>query len=64
MTRQPKLFRTAIVDPPWAINQGGRYGAERHYDLLTIEQLKALPISELMEEAAGATRPLARSPRK
>ena len=41
-------YGAAIIDPPWDINQKGNYGAERHYDLMTLEQIRKMPISDLM----------------
>ena len=39
---QPK-FNVIIADPPWSCNQIGNYGACKHYDLMTQEQIKATP---------------------
>lgn len=41
--------RTVLADPPWDIQQRGGFGANRHYDLLTVEQIKAMPIGDLVE---------------
>lgn len=41
-----------IVDPPWNIQQKGNYGAIKHYDLMTLEQIKALPVGSLCAENA------------
>lgn len=36
-------FDVIYADCPWDIQQkGGGYGAERHYDLLSLEQLKGM----------------------
>ena len=47
-----KLYKTILSDPPLEINQKGHYGAVNHYELMTLEQLKAMPVSELAEEDA------------
>lgn len=46
MTQQQK-FRTILADPPTAIQQSGRHGASRHYDLLPMETLRLLPVADL-----------------
>lgn len=46
-------FNVVYADPPWAINQTGAYGASKHYDLMPLERIKALPVSELTAENAA-----------
>jgi N6-adenosine-specific RNA methylase IME4 len=42
-----------MADPPWDIGQkDGRYGAIKHYDVMTVERLKQLPVAGLAEENA------------
>ena len=41
-----------IVDPPWDIQQKGARGAAKHYNLMTLEQIKALPVGSLCAENA------------
>lgn len=48
-TRQ---FRTILADPPWDIQQKGALGAERHYDLMTLDRIKAMPVADLAEDDA------------
>ena len=48
--KQRKLYRTLIIDPPWDKEQKGARGAARHYPLMTLEQIKAMPIADLMED--------------
>lgn len=43
-------FHTILADPPWDINQRGAYGANKHYDLMPLERIKAMPIKDLAEE--------------
>lgn len=57
MTRQKphivqKRYRTILADPPWDINQRGRYGAENHYELMPLDRIKAMPVESLCEDNA------------
>ena len=45
---QPK-FRVITCDCPWSVNQQGNYGAIKHYNLMTQEELKNMPIADLCE---------------
>lgn len=47
-----KKYRTILADPPWDINQRGRRGAANHYDLMTLDSIKAMPVADLCEEDA------------
>lgn len=47
-----KRYRTLIVDPPWQRLQYGNYGAIRHYELMPLDRIKAMPIKDLTEENA------------
>lgn len=40
-------FKTILADPPWDIQQQGRRGAQMHYPLMALEQIKAMPVHEL-----------------
>ncbi|WP_433683353.1 MT-A70 family methyltransferase [Nocardia sp. CA-119907] len=51
-TKQVRRYRTLLADPPWPTNQKGSWGASQHYDLMTIERIKALPVAELAEDDA------------
>lgn len=44
-----KLYRVAYADPPWSHAQAGARGAVRHYDLMSTEDIMAMPIADLME---------------
>lgn len=48
----PTEFSTLLIDPPWDIQQKGKYGAASHYDLMTMKEIKALPINELLTDNA------------
>ncbi|MDE7415060.1 MAG: cytosine methyltransferase [Lachnospiraceae bacterium] len=45
-----KRYKTILVDPPWDIQQKGARGAARHYNLMTLESIKALPVQDLAEK--------------
>jgi N6-adenosine-specific RNA methylase IME4 len=49
--RNPK-FRTILVDPPWDIQQIGARGAIKHYNLMTLDRIKQMPIADLMTDDA------------
>ena len=42
-------FTVIYADPPWDIcgQKSGKYGAINHYELMTLEHIKAMPIAEL-----------------
>jgi N6-adenosine-specific RNA methylase IME4 len=48
----PRRFRTILADPPWDVQQKGSRGAGRHYPLMTLERIKAMPIEALAEDDA------------
>lgn len=45
-------FRTIVADPPWCKNQGGNWGAVQHYDLMSLERIKQMPIADLAHDNA------------
>lgn len=50
-------YKTIMADPPWDIGQkNGRsdrgLGAERHYKLMSLEQIKAMPVSNIVADDA------------
>jgi N6-adenosine-specific RNA methylase IME4 len=47
-----KKYSTILADPPWDINQKGNYGAVKIYPLMKLDDIKAMPISELTEDNA------------
>ena len=47
MSNEKKKYQTILADPPWDVLQGGSRGAIRHYGLMTLEQIKAMPVSDL-----------------
>ncbi len=40
-------FRTILADPPWDVLQRGGRGAHRHYPVMTVEAIAALPVRKL-----------------
>ncbi len=44
---QPGRFRTILADPPWDVQQRGTLGAISHYQLMSLEAIKAMPVSVL-----------------
>lgn len=49
MEKHPGEYRTIYIDPPWNERGGGKIkrGADRHYPLMDIEEIKSLPIRQL-----------------
>ncbi|MDE5823262.1 MAG: cytosine methyltransferase [Lachnospiraceae bacterium] len=50
-----KRYRTVMADPPWDINQRGKYSnrsAESHYELMPLERIKAMPVTDLCKDQA------------
>lgn len=45
----PHRYKTLYLDPPWEERGGGKIkrGADRHYPLMRLEDIQALPIREL-----------------
>ena len=52
---QNNKYKTILADPPWDINQKGKRGAARHYPLMTLDRIKAMPVKDLSEENAHLT---------
>lgn len=46
-------YRTIYADPPWPERGGGKSkrGADRHYNVMTVKQIKALPVGDLADPA-------------
>lgn len=47
--REQKLYKTIMADPPWDIQQKGHYGAIQHYNLMSLDDIKAMPVGELAD---------------
>ena len=53
MDTNSKKYKTILADPPWDINQRGKNSnrsAERHYELMSLDRIKAMPVAVLCEE--------------
>lgn len=50
--RPPKKYKTLYLDPPWPERGGGKIkrGADRHYSLMSIEEIRALPVPNLKDD--------------
>ena len=42
-----KHYSTILADPPWDVDQRGNYGAIKHYELMSVEEIKAMPVADL-----------------
>ncbi|PTL73207.1 methyltransferase [Rathayibacter caricis DSM 15933] len=51
-TDTPQKFSTILADPPWNIEQTGRLGAAQHYNLMSLDRIKAMPVEALAAENA------------
>lgn len=40
-------FRTILADPPWDVQQVGSRGASSHYELMTLDRIKAMPVRDI-----------------
>ena len=47
MDTNSKKYRTILADLPWDINQRGNYGAIKHYNLMSLDRIKAMPVADL-----------------
>ena len=45
-----KQYKTIMADPPWDVQQKGAYGAINHYNLMKLNEIKAMPIKDLIAE--------------
>ena len=51
-TSGPGRFLTILADPPWDIQQRGAWGAERHYPVMAVSAIAALPVSRVVAPSA------------
>ncbi len=47
-----RKWHTIVSDPPWEILQRGNYGAHKHYALMSLKRIKAMPILDLVSDNA------------
>ncbi len=52
MTTEKQKYATILADPPWGKDQLGNYGAVKHYNVMSIEQIKAMPVEDLAADNA------------
>lgn len=52
MSPTPSKFATILADPPWDVEQKGARGALQHYDLMTLDRIKAMPVADLAADDA------------
>jgi N6-adenosine-specific RNA methylase IME4 len=45
-----KLYKTLMCDPPWDLFQQGQRGAIRHYNLMTLDQIKTMPVADFVDK--------------
>ena len=45
-----KRYSMVVVDPPWSRNQKGARGAEKHYALMSLDEIMNLPVGDLAAE--------------
>jgi N6-adenosine-specific RNA methylase IME4 len=48
----PRAFPTILADPPWDVLQRGGRGAHRHYPLMSVDAIAALPVGRLASSDA------------
>lgn len=51
-TNPTRKYKTILSDPPWSRNQTGARGAASHYAVMTLPQIKAMPVADLAEDNA------------
>jgi len=46
-----RQYRTIYIDPPWPEKGAGKIkrGADRHYDLMSLDEIEALPVEDLAD---------------
>lgn len=47
-----RRFTTILADPPWDIYQKGARGAGQHYQLMTLDHIKQMPVGDLATDNA------------
>ncbi|CAM4364633.1 MT-A70 family methyltransferase [Nocardia ninae] len=46
----PPRYRCVLADPPWDTHQKGQRGAIQHYNLMTLREIKSMPVADLVED--------------
>jgi len=52
LSKNQTKFDVVYADPPWDINQKGRYGAINHYGLMPLKDIMAMPVKDMTAEDA------------
>lgn len=52
INKPQKRYKTILADPPLDVHQKGKFGACQHYPLLTLDQIKSMPVEDLAEDNA------------
>ena len=47
-----RRYSIIYADPPWSYQNGGRGAAKNHYNTMTPEKIKALPVADLAAQDA------------
>ena len=47
-----KKYKTILADPPWKYGKGWGYGAEEYYNLMSLKDIKNLPVDDIAEDNA------------
>lgn len=47
--RPEKRYKTILADPPWSVDQLGGRGAVKHYPVLSLEAIKAIPVGDFAD---------------
>ena len=45
-----KRYTTIVADPPWSRNQKGARGAQKHYDLMSLDEILNIPVQDFAAE--------------
>lgn len=48
MDTNSKKYKTIMADPPYSTHQRGHYGAINHYDLMSLDRIKEMPVADLL----------------
>ena len=43
-------YSNIVADPPWTRNQRGERGAQKHYDLMSLDEIMNLPVQDFAAE--------------
>ena len=52
ITAAQQKFDVVYADPPWDVNQKGRYGAINHYHLMRLPDIMSMPVKDMVGDDA------------